>query len=77
MNLCFNLAGNRNNFVSFETRILELDYFYSLMQSDVNSFWGNVVLDSFDMAYRDIRTILDQQHVKLISRYLNNEGCKF
>ena len=47
------------------------------MQSDGNSFCGDVVLDSFDMAYRDKDSILDQQYVKLISWYLNNEDFKF
>ena len=34
---------------------------YSVMQSDGNSFCGDVVLDSFDMEYRDKDSILDQQ----------------
>ena len=37
-------------------------YQYSVMQSDGNSFWGDVVLDSFDMAYRDEDNILDQMN---------------
>ena len=40
---------------------------YSVMQSDGNSFCGDVVLDSFDMEYRDKDSILDQQCVQLIS----------
>ena len=33
---------------------------YSVVQSDGNSFCGDVVLDSFNMAYRDKNSILDQ-----------------
>ena len=37
-------------------------------------FFGNVVLDSFDMAYRDKDIILNQhEYEKLISWYLNYE----
>ena len=45
----------------FETMQL-FDYLslYSVMQSDGNSFWGNVVLDGFDRASRDEDNILDQ-----------------
>ena len=32
------------------------------MQSDGNRFWGDDVLDSFDMAYRDEDNILDQMN---------------
>ena len=33
---------------------------YSVMQSDANSFCGNVVLDSFNEILRDEGNILDQ-----------------
>ena len=36
------------------------------MQSDGNSFCGDVVLDSFNMQYRDEDSILDQIHEKPI-----------
>ena len=36
------------------------------MQSDENSFWGDVVLESFSMAYRDEGSILDQKYEKQI-----------
>ena len=36
------------------------------MQSDRNSFWGNVVLDSFNMAYRDESSILNHNYEKQI-----------
>ena len=32
------------------------------MQSDGKSFCGNVVLDSFNMSYRDEDSILDQKY---------------
>ena len=50
---------------------------YSVMQSDGNSFCRDVVFDSFDMEYGDKDSILDQQYVKLIFWYLNNEVCIF
>ena len=34
------------------------------MQSDGNSFLGNVVLDSSNMAYRDEGSIIDQKNEK-------------
>ena len=36
------------------------------MQSNRNSFSGDVILDSVSMAYRDEDTILDQIYVKQI-----------
>ena len=38
----------------------------SVKQSDRNSFWGDVVLDSFNMAHED--SVLDQKYEKQISR---------
>ena len=35
---------------------------YRMMQSDENSFWGDVVLESFKKAYED--NIFDQTHKK-------------
>ena len=34
-----------------------IQYTYNVMQSDVNSFGGDVVLDSLDMLYSDEDTI--------------------
>ena len=36
------------------------------MHSDVNSFFGDVVLDSFNMSYRDEDSILDLEYEKQI-----------
>ena len=41
--------------------------YYSLMQSDGNSLSGDVVLDSFNMLYRDEDSILYQKYGKQIS----------
>ena len=41
---------------------------YSVMQSDGNRFYGYVVLDSFNMAYRHEDSVLDQKYEKQISR---------
>ena len=40
---------------------------YSVMQSDETGFCGDVVLDSFNMAYRDEDRILEQKYEKQIS----------
>ena len=39
---------------------------YSKMQSDGNSFYGDVVLKSFNKAFRDKDSILDQKYEKRI-----------
>ena len=39
---------------------------YREMQSDEKSFFGDVVLDSFDMSYRDEDSIIDQKYEKQI-----------
>ena len=39
---------------------------YSVMQSDRNNFCGDVVLDSFNMAYKDKDSILDKIYEKPI-----------
>ena len=43
------------------------------MQSDGNSFCGDVVLDGFNMSYRDEDSILEQKYEKQISWYLYYE----
>ena len=43
---------------------------YSVVKSDGNSFCGDVVLDSFDMAYRGKDSILDQQYEICIANIL-------
>ena len=40
-------------------------------------FWGNVVLDSVNMAYRDEDSILDQIYEKQIFLNLYNEDLNF
>ena len=40
---------------------------YSVMQSDWKRFYGDVVLDWFNMYYRDEDSILDQKYEKQIS----------
>ena len=40
---------------------------YSVTQSQSNSFWGDDVLDSFKMVYKDEESILDQTYEKQIS----------
>ena len=41
--------------------------YYSVMQSDGNSFCGDVVLGSFNISYRDEDSILEQKYEKQIS----------
>ena len=43
------------------------------MQSDGNSLWGDVVLDSFNKAYRDEDSILYQIYQKQIFSDFNYE----
>ena len=40
---------------------------YSVMQSDGNSFWGDVVLDSFNIANRDEERILEYTWAVFVS----------
>ena len=47
---------------------------HSVMQSDGNSFGGNVVLDSFNKVCRDRDSILDQKYEKQISENFNFRG---
>ena len=46
---------------------------YSVMQSDGSSFCGDVVLDGFNMSYRDEDSILEQKYEKQISWDLYHE----
>ena len=39
---------------------------HSVMKSDGHSYYGDVVLDSFNMIHRDEDSILDQKHEKQI-----------
>ena len=43
------------------------------MQSDGNSFIGNVVLESFNIPYRDEESIFDQKYEKQIFCALDNK----
>ena len=53
-------------YISFDhTPFLDNDI-YSVMQSDKNRFCGDVVLDSFNIAYKDEDNILDQIYKKQI-----------
>ena len=47
------------------------------MQSDGNSFWEDVVLDSFNNAHRDESSILDKKYEKLIIWDLDDEFFYF
>ena len=47
---------------------------YSVVQSDGNSFWGDVVFDSLNMAYRDEDSISDQKYEQQIFWDLYYEG---
>ena len=47
------------------------------MQTDGNSFIGDVVFDSFNMSHRDEDSILDQKYEKLIVfRFIKNLNFK-
>ena len=48
-----------------------------MMQSDGNSFCGDVVLGSFNMSYRDENIILEQKYEKQISWNLYYEDFIF
>ena len=45
------------------------------MQSDGNSFCGDVVLDSFNMSYREEDSIVDQKYEKQI--HILGSLCRF
>ena len=57
--------------------MLLLRYIYSVIQSDGNSFCGDVVLDSFNIVYSDEDSILDQKYEKWIFWNLYYEDLKF
>ena len=48
--------------------MIYINKIYSVMQPDRNSFCGDVVLNSFNMAYMDRDRILYQKHEKQIFR---------
>ena len=48
-----------------------------MMQSNWNSFGGDVVLDSFNIAYRHEDSVLEQKHEKKISRNRYYKDFKF
>ena len=50
---------------------------YSVMQSDGNGFCGDVVLDGFNMYYRDEDSILEQSYQKKISLNFYYEDLLF
>ena len=50
---------------------------YSVMQSDGNSFYGDVVLDGFNMSFRDEDSILEQKYKNQISWDLYYEDYIF
>ena len=55
-----------------ETNLVEMSFLrdltYNVMQSDGNRFCGDVVLDSFNMAYGHEDSVLDKNYEKQISR---------
>ena len=55
----FKLRTFEFTFKTSQEMIIYATYTYSVMQSDRNSFCGNVVLDSFNMSYREEGSILD------------------
>ena len=60
-----NFEPIRASLLSFDRPIFSqerTDRLYSVMQSDGNRFCGDVVLDSFDMAYGHKDSILDQKY---------------
>ena len=53
------------------------DFFsYSAKQSECNSYFGDVVLDSFNMAYRDEDSVRDNKYDKKIFWNLYNKNLK-
>ena len=46
--------------------VLDVMNWYSVMQSYANSFWGDVVLDTFNNVSRDEDNILDKIYIKQI-----------
>ena len=52
-------------------------YLYSVTQSFANSFWGYVVLDSFNNVSRDEDNILDQIYIEQMCSECSDEDLKF
>ena len=50
---------------------------YSVTQSLSNSFWGDVVLDTFNNESRDEDNISDQIYIKQICSDFDDEDLKF
>ena len=50
---------------------------YSVMQSVRNNHWGDVVLDSVNMAFEDEGSVLDQNYEKLICSVFCHEYFDF
>ena len=55
----------------------EVHTYYSVMQSDGNSFCGDVVLDTFNMVYSNEDSIFDKKYEKRIFGELYYEHFKF
>ena len=56
-------------FMTMHTLYFQFDniiYSYSVKQSYANSFWGDVVLDTYNNVSRDEDNILDQIYIKQI-----------
>ena len=54
-----------------------LKFRYSVTQSYANSFWGYVVLDSFNNVFRNDENILDQIYIKQMFPDYYYEDLKF
>ena len=66
-----------NNLVHFIMGMGPTAHLYSVTQSQSNSLLGDVVLDSFNMVYRDKDSILDQIYEKQIFSIFYSEDLKF
>ena len=66
-----------NDRVQTVSLMLFESFTYGVMHSDGNSFFGDVVLVSFNMSYRDEESILEQKHEKQISWDLYYEDIMF
>ena len=66
----FKLSNNRQ----LGTLNIYTLYIYSVMQSDGNSFCGDVVLDNFINASKDENNILDQTYKKQICSFFYYDG---
>ena len=52
-------------------------FLYSVTQSYANSFWGDVVLDSFNNTFRDEDNISDQIYTRQMCSDFYYEALKF